>query len=151
MALIIVGMADCKVSQDPKALLITCALGSCIGLTLHDPVACVGGLLHFMLPNAENETSREDFNPAMYGNTGIPLLLRELQKLGANTPKSWSRTCAGGSQILDQTGLFNIGKQKSHRREKHVVESRHISPQRGGGRQYYTFVWPADWKRAKHG
>ncbi len=110
MALIIVGVADYKVSQDPKAVLITCALGSCIGLTLHDPVVGVGGLLHFMLPNAESETSREDFNPAMYGNTGIPLLLRELQKLGANTRKLVANM-AGGSQILDQTGLFNIGKR----------------------------------------
>jgi len=110
MALIIVGVADYKVSQDPKAVLITCALGSCIGLSLHDPVAGVGGLLHFMLPNAEQETSREDFNPAMYGNTGIPLLISELQKLGANTRKLVA-AMAGGSQILDQTGLFDIGKR----------------------------------------
>jgi chemotaxis protein CheD len=103
-------VADYKVSQDPKAIVITCALGSCIALTLHDPVAGIGGLLHFMLPNAENSASRPDFNPAMYGDTGIPLLLRELLKLGAN-PRKLVANLAGGSQILDQAGLFNIGKR----------------------------------------
>ena len=38
------------------------------------------------------------------------MLLRELQKLGANTRKLVANM-AGGSQILDQTGLFNIGKR----------------------------------------
>jgi chemotaxis protein CheD len=110
MGLIIVGVADLKVSQDPKAILITCALGSCIALSLHDPVAGVGGLLHFMLPNAENGSSRSDFNPAMYADTGIPLLLNEIQKQGANRRKLVANM-AGGSQILDQAGLFNIGKR----------------------------------------
>src|SRR5450631_1526254 len=110
MAMVIVGVADYKVSQDPKAILITCALGSCIALTLHDPLAGVGGLLHFMLPNAQDGASRPDFNPAMYGDTGIPLLLREMQKLGAN-PRKLVANMAGGSQILDQAGLFNIGKR----------------------------------------
>ena len=110
MAMIIVGIADYKVSGDPKAILITYALGSCIALSLHDPVAGVGGLLHFMLPNAENGAERPGFNPAMFGDTGIPLLLREIQKLGAN-PRKLVASLAGGSQILDQAGLFNIGKR----------------------------------------
>jgi chemotaxis protein CheD len=110
MAMIIVGVADYKVSRDPLAILITCALGSCIALTLHDPVAGIGGLLHFMLPNAGEAASRPDFNPAMYGDTGIPLLVRDIQKLGAN-PRKLVANLAGGSQILDQAGLFDIGKR----------------------------------------
>ena len=110
MAIIIVGVADYQVSQDPKAILITCALGSCIALSLFDPVAGVGGLLHFMLPNAGNAASRPGFNPAMYGDTAIPLLMREMQKLGAH-PRKLIANLAGGSQILDPAGLFNIGKR----------------------------------------
>lgn len=110
MAMIIVGVADYKVSGDPTAILITCALGSCIALSLHDPVAGVGGLLHFMLPNAAGASDRPGFNPAMFGDTGIPLLMREIQKLGAN-PRKLVANMAGGSQILDQAGLFNIGKR----------------------------------------
>ena len=45
-----VGMADLKVAHAPDSL-TTLGLGSCIGLTLYDPVAKVGGLVHFMLPS----------------------------------------------------------------------------------------------------
>jgi chemotaxis receptor (MCP) glutamine deamidase CheD len=46
----------------------------------------------------------------MYGDTGIQLLLDEIQMLGANRRKLVA-SLAGGSQILDPAGLFNIGKR----------------------------------------
>ena len=44
-----VGIADMKVAR-VQGLLITYALGSCIGVTLYDPVIKLGGLLHIMPP-----------------------------------------------------------------------------------------------------
>ena len=46
-----VGMADLKVAKAPN-ILTTLGLGSCIGLTLFDPVVQVGGLVHYMLPDS---------------------------------------------------------------------------------------------------
>ena len=46
-----VGMADLKVAKAPDSL-ITLGLGSCIGLTFYDPVAKVGGMVHYMLPDS---------------------------------------------------------------------------------------------------
>ena len=46
-----VGMADLKIAKAPD-LLTTLGLGSCIGLTLYDPVSKVGGLVHYMLPDS---------------------------------------------------------------------------------------------------
>ena len=63
-----VGMADLKVAHAPDSL-TTLGLGSCIGLTLYDPVAKVGGLVHFMLPdstklkNNTNIENEEKFSP----------------------------------------------------------------------------------------
>ena len=51
-ASLVVGVGDCRVSNDAESLLVTYALGSCIAVTVHDPVAAVGGLLHFMLPES---------------------------------------------------------------------------------------------------
>ena len=50
--LIKVGMADYKVGAAPSTL-ISYGLGSCIGLSLYDPTAKVGGLLHYMLPDSK--------------------------------------------------------------------------------------------------
>ena len=47
---VVVGVADCHVTSDPANVLVTYALGSCIAVAIYDPVARVGGLLHFMLP-----------------------------------------------------------------------------------------------------
>ena len=42
-----VGMADLKIAKAPD-ILTTLGLGSCIGLTLYDPAAKIGGLVHYM-------------------------------------------------------------------------------------------------------
>ena len=39
-----VGMADLNIAKAPNSL-TTLGLGSCIGLTLYDPVAKIGGIL----------------------------------------------------------------------------------------------------------
>ncbi len=49
--LIKVGMADYKVGRSPSTL-ISYGLGSCIGVSLYDPLRKVGGLLHIMLPDS---------------------------------------------------------------------------------------------------
>ena len=49
---LVVGVGDCKVSADPQSELVTYALGSCIAVSIWDPVSKVGGLLHFMLPDS---------------------------------------------------------------------------------------------------
>jgi chemotaxis protein CheD len=107
---IIVGVADYKISQNLGETIVTYALGSCIAVTLYDPVARVGGLIHYMLPSSSIDTAKARETPAMFADTGIPLLLRELIKLGADS-KRLAAHLAGGSQILDPQGLFAIGKR----------------------------------------
>ena len=41
-----VGMADLNVCKAPDGL-TTLGLGSCIGLTLYDPVTKIGGMVHY--------------------------------------------------------------------------------------------------------
>ncbi|MFZ5993756.1 MAG: chemotaxis protein CheD [Thermodesulfobacteriota bacterium] len=107
-----VGIADMRVSDDTSAMLVTYALGSCIGVSIYDPVARVGGLLHFMLPKAgisETRTAKAKKNPYMFADTGVPLLFQEAYKYGADKRRMVIKI-AGGAQINDLTGR-NIGKQ----------------------------------------
>jgi chemotaxis protein CheD len=107
---IVIGVADMKLSNDPEAVLVTYSLGSCIGLAIHDPVAKVGGLLHYMLPESSLDGIKAQKNPYMFGDTGIPLLFKEAYKFGAKKNRL-KVVVVGGAQILDQVGLFNIGKR----------------------------------------
>jgi chemotaxis protein CheD len=107
---ITVGVADIALSNDPNATLITYALGSCIGVTVYDPIAKVGGLLHFMLPFSRVNPAKAQQRPAMFGDTGIPLLFRSAYELGAR--KERLIVCAaGGAEILNDEGHFRVGSR----------------------------------------
>jgi chemotaxis protein CheD len=107
---IVVGVGDMKVSNNPEAVIVTYALGSCIGVALYDPFAKVGGVLHYMLPESGIDPAKAAKNPFMFGDTGIPLLFKETYKYGA-VKKNIRVMVLGGAQILDQGGLFNIGNR----------------------------------------
>jgi chemotaxis protein CheD len=107
---IVVGVADLVVSDDPAATIVTYALGSCIGITVFDPIAHVGGMLHYMLPTAELNQTKADARPGMFGDVGIPLLFRSVYELGAR--KERLVVCAaGGAEVLAAEGAFKIGSR----------------------------------------
>jgi chemotaxis protein CheD len=110
MGQIVVGVADCKISNAPGEVLATYALGSCIGLVVHDAAASIGGLLHFMLPDSRLDTGRGRENPYVFADTGIPLLLNQMCALGASRRRLIVHAI-GGAQMMDQQCVFEIGKR----------------------------------------
>jgi chemotaxis protein CheD len=98
------------VTADTHALLVTYSLGSCIGVALYDPVTRVGGMLHYMLPESIIDPDKARFKPAMFADTGIPVLFKAAYRLGLEKKRA-RIIVAGGSQILDESGTFNIGKR----------------------------------------
>lgn len=107
---LIVGISDMKVSNNPEDTLITYSLGSCIGVVVWDPVAKVGGLLHYMLPDASLDRQKAQQNPCMFADSGIPYLFKETYKYGAAKSRLVVKA-VGGAQIMDPSGVFNIGKR----------------------------------------
>jgi chemotaxis protein CheD len=110
MSNVVVGVGDAQVTANPEDTLVTYALGSCIGVLIHDPVARVGGLLHFMLPESSIDPAKAEQNPHMFADTGIPLLFRNAYKLGADK-KRLKVGVFGAAQVMDDNSLFNIGKR----------------------------------------
>jgi chemotaxis protein CheD len=103
-------MADCRIGDAPGQVLATYALGSCIGLAVHDAKAGVGGLLHFMLPDSGIDQARGRENPWMFADTGIPMLLDRLCARGASKRRLTVRA-AGGASMMDQENVFDIGRR----------------------------------------
>jgi chemotaxis protein CheD len=110
MTQIVVGVADCHISDNREGVLATYALGSCIAIAIHDPVAGVGGLLHFMLPESSLDRCKAQDNPFIFADTGIPLLFRSTLERGADR-KRLVVHLAGGAQMVNDPGVFNIGKR----------------------------------------
>ena len=107
---VVIGVADCQVTGDESNVLITYALGSCIGVSIYDPIARVGGLLHFMLPEAPAAAAQAGKSPYMFADSGIPMVFREAYEKGAEKRRLRVRV-AGGAQIMDDKGVFNIGQR----------------------------------------
>jgi chemotaxis protein CheD len=107
---IVIGVSDMRISNDFDSVLITYSLGSCIAVAIHDPIARVGGMLHFMLPDSSLDPMKAQKNPCLFADTGIPLLFRSAYKFGAKKHRM-KVIVVGGSQVLDQESFFNIGKR----------------------------------------
>lgn len=107
---LVVDIADMAVSKDPSVVLVTYSLGSCIAVTIWDPVARVAGLLHYMLPESSISPDKAKVSPAMFCDTGVPRLFKAAYELGAVKRRLLVKV-AGGSQLLDENGTFNIGKR----------------------------------------
>jgi chemotaxis protein CheD len=107
---VIVGMAESVVSNNPDVTLATYSLGSCLGISIYDPVARVGGLLHIMLPESGIAPDKARAQPAMFLDTGLPKMFRSAYDLRLD--KHRAMICvAGGAQIMDDKGFFNIGQR----------------------------------------
>lgn len=106
----VIGVSDLKLSKCEGDTLVTYALGSCVGIILYDHTVHVGGILHYMLPLAKVDELKAKKNPAMFGDTGIPLLFNEAYKLGAKKENIQVKM-AGGAEIFENNDFFAIGKR----------------------------------------
>ena len=107
---LVVGVADLKVSNQAADVLVTHAPGSWIGVAICDPLATVGGILHYMLPEPGLDPRKAQENPFIFADTGIPRLFRECYQLGAQKQRLRVKV-AGGSQVLGGQEHFQIGRR----------------------------------------
>jgi len=91
------------VSGDPDVMLTT-VLGSCVAACLHDPVARVGGMNHFLL--ADNAGQRGDEEAVRYGAYAMEMLINGLLKLGASRGRLQAKLF-GGARMFN--GLSDVG------------------------------------------
>lgn len=116
-----IGIADMKMAKD-QGMLITYALGSCIGICLYDPAVHIGAMVHVMLP-LNMETGRK--NPMKYADTGIKETLRLMEEKGAVRSRIVAKIAGGASMFQISGGtLGNIGQRN--------IESVHINLKRAG-------------------
>lgn len=100
-----VGMADLNICKAPDTI-ITVGLGSCIGLTLYDPVLKIGGMVHYMLP--DSKVMSNNTNIAKFADTGIPELLKRVTRAGANRSRLVAKI-AGGAKMFEVAQMSTIG------------------------------------------
>lgn len=105
-----VGIADMKMAQN-SGVLITHALGSCIGICLYDPALKLAALIHIMLP-LNMEAGRK--NTYKYADSGIKETLNLMAVKGASKTRIVAKI-TGGAKMFEVAGgsLGNIGQRNA--------------------------------------
>lgn len=91
-------------------ILVTHALGSCLGLMIYDPQAQVGGMLHAMLPLSKINPQKALANPYMFVDTGVPKLFKSVYDLGGLKSRLIVKA-TGCGQPLGNNEMFKIGER----------------------------------------
>ena len=113
MATLTVGIADLKVGKVDDVL-VTYALGSCVGICLYDPETKIAGLAHIMLPlSTEAGDSKGSIaqNGKRYADTGITELVQEMTMKGASRTRLVAKIAGGARMFATQSAVFNIGER----------------------------------------
>jgi chemotaxis protein CheD len=105
---VIVGIGELTVSKNPATTLSTYGLGSCVGVAAYDPIARAGGLIHMMLPHSAIDRKKAVEQPALFADTGLPLLFQALLQLPTD-PRRLRIVIAGGAAMLCAPQDFNLG------------------------------------------
>lgn len=116
---LVVGVGDLAVSNNPNTNLSTFALGSCVGIIVYDKEAQVGGLIHVMLPDSSLSPEKAQSQPAMFVDTGMPLLFRNLCGLRAER-RRMRAFVAGGASVISGSNMFKIGERNILAVKKYV-------------------------------
>lgn len=103
-----VGIADLNVVRAPDVL-VTYALGSCVGICLFDASAKVAGLSHILLPSSAQMPGNN--TPMKFADSAIPMLIKKMEAMGAQQPRIKAKI-AGGAQMfasMSNASIANIG------------------------------------------
>ncbi len=109
MGISYIGRGDIAISDNPDDVIKTATLGSCVGVLLHDPKLKIAAVGHITLPDSSVRSCNEINKPGRFANTGIPLLVKSMEKMGSAGGKSIIVKIAGGAFIKDKHETFNIG------------------------------------------
>lgn len=105
-------------------------LGSCVAACIFDPLATVGGMNHFMLP----EGNGDDNSSTRYGTNAMEKLINEVMKLGGQRARLRAKVFGGGHVLnIQSTGIGVAQKNALFVKEFLATENIAIVAQRLGG------------------
>ena len=105
----VVGIGELVVSDAGDNVIATHAVGSCIAVCVFDPVAGVAGMLHFLLPESSINLDRAGAHPAVFADTGIPLLFQTAYGYGLTKQRAIVKLVGGAEMPQTPRGWFNTG------------------------------------------
>ena len=105
---------ELHVTNNPGHVLTT-LLGSCVSACIRDPIAQVGGMNHFLLPNADTSGRRA----TDYGVNAMELLINAILKMGGGRDRLEAKLF-GGANVVQVSSA--IGWQNAAFAERYLAD-----------------------------
>ena len=105
-----VGISDLNIARSSDVL-VTFALGSCVGICLYDRVTKIAGLSHIMLPTSNNNSNPNQ--AYRFADTAIVILVKKMVMAGADKRRLTAKI-AGGARMfatVQDSSIGNIGQR----------------------------------------
>ena len=125
------------VSDVPEAVLTT-VLGSCVAACLFDPTRLIGGMNHFLLPDAGGAADNLDMR---FASASLEQLINALLKRGAERSRLRAKVF-GGAKMM--SGLPDIGRRNGDAALAYLLAERIpcLSHSLGGSSARRVRFWP---------
>lgn len=105
---VVVGISDMNVASRP-GVLITYALGSCVGICLYDKLTGISGLSHVLLP--ESSMCPNDRNVMKFADTAVQALIERMERAGASRMRLTAKIAGGARLFGGISGTIQIGER----------------------------------------
>lgn len=99
-------------------MLVT-VLGSCVAACIRDPIAAVGGMNHFMLPESGGNEWGADSSGMRYGNVAMERLINDILSHGGLRQRLEIKVFGGGNVLQ---GLTDIGHRNAAFVESYLAD-----------------------------
>jgi chemotaxis protein CheD len=103
---VLVGVGELGIAEYPR-LLVTQALGSCVGLCLWDPIRRAGGMAHIMLPTLA-DTAAQGLR-YRFATSAVPALVDMLADAGSPKRRLVAKLAGGAAMFGIEAGSASIG------------------------------------------
>ena len=95
-----------------RDMVLVTVLGSCVTACIRDKLSGIGGLNHFMLPDANPDKDNPISTSARYGAFAMEILINNLISLGAHRTLLEAKVFGGGN-VLPNMKVANIGQRNA--------------------------------------
>jgi chemotaxis protein CheD len=103
-----------------RDMVLVTVLGSCVAACIRDKVSGIGGMNHFMLPDAGQDKQDLASVSTRYGSYAMEIMINQLIKLGAQRHNLEAKIFGGGS-MLRGLNTINVGKSNAEFAIKYLM------------------------------
>ncbi|MDX1458973.1 MAG: chemoreceptor glutamine deamidase CheD [Marinobacter sp.] len=103
-----------------ESMVIVTVLGSCVAACLQDPVAQIGGMNHFLLPEG---AQGDECQSARYGGFAMELLINELLSRGARRDRLQAKVFGGG-RVIQSFSTNSVGERNAEFVQRYLGEEK---------------------------